>query len=93
MPDIGTVCGLAPPASMAVMFAVSAPFRVGSKTTTTVQLAPAAIDPGESGQVELDWMTKLATRDPVTEILLVVTAVVPTLVMVTVCGELAVLTD
>lgn len=55
-----------------------------------MQLAPAAIDPVLSGQVELDWMTKLVTRAPVTEILLTVTAVAPTLVMVTVCGGLEV---
>ncbi len=88
VPDMGTVCGLPPPAATTLRVALRAPLDCGSKTTTMVQLAPPASDPVPRGQVELLWMAKLLEFVPVTEILVKGTAVVLKFAMVTVCGEL-----
>src|ERR1700685_2343273 len=82
---MGTFCGLPPPVSSKVTSAFNAPFNCGVNTTLMVQVAfPARVE----GQLLVS--EKLVTREPVIEILVIATDVVPMLVTVMFCGWLAV---
>jgi hypothetical protein len=85
---MGTLCGLPPPVSSRLTSAFNAPFNWGVKTTLIVQVAPAPSVDGLIGQLLVS--EKLVTREPVMEILVIATDVVPTFVTVMFCGWLAV---
>ena len=78
---MGTLCGLPPPVSSKVTSAFNAPFNCGVNTTLMVQVAFAARVEGQ-----LLVSEKLVTREPVMEILVIETEVVPRFVTVIFCG-------
>jgi len=85
-----TLCGLPLALSVTFKLAVRIPVAVGVKLTLMVQLAPAAIVLGLSGQV-FAWPKSLALV-PLIPIPLIVSGAVPLFVRVTVCVPLAVFT-
>ncbi len=80
-----TFCGLPIALSVIVTFADRFPAAVGVKVTPMLQLAPAATEPPQ-----LFVWAKSPLLVPVTAILLMLSAVLPVLVRVTVCAALVV---
>ena len=81
VPDSSITCGFDDALSIIVIVPVFAPFWVGENVTLTVQFAPAAT---LAPQVEVIPNSALAFIDAI------LSAVLPVLVSVTVCGELVV---
>ena len=91
VPVKGTACGLPPALFVIVRVPVRAPMVVGANVTLIVQFAPAAKVAGLIGQALEPVL--VSPKSPEAAMELIVNALVPVLVNVTVCAALVVVSN